>query len=440
MVWKTKRCCSGLRGEEDIHPSQPQQALIAGTDEDAVIEILTKLNVRQRQRVQMCQQKGKHTALDLAGLWEDDELGALYLDDRLDPHFMPVPEGQPRGPAGESAERDPVHEPEGNAGDVSGGGDPASPLSSETESRADGMGLERGKDESERGKSSEESYHPKELLRGTEVAVHGRNAGKQQRMQGSTKADAGRSVRQRHVAVVVLFSVVLLSALVLACVAASRPWKECLVCKGGERAAERAHPDTDWEGVPSGDEGRAELGEATSEILAQANNLSNSSSPFRSAIPEAKDLQSHLKDLERELQAMKEVHGGSGECCFLSEDGPERESGGSAAERLSFTLRSPGRVSPVVRRFLARHSYDPFEGPNEDPESELPLTAGQHVYVFGDVDEDGWFLGELTDGTRGLVPSSLVTEVSDDELDTAMPPELCDLLLDTDDCVDAKSP
>ena len=53
--------------------------------------------------------------------------------------------------------------------------------------------------------------------------------------------------------------------------------------------------------------------------------------------------------------------------------------------------------------------------------------------VFGDVDEDGWFLGELTDGTRGLVPSSVVVEVLDDELDTMMPPELCDLLLDTDD-------
>ena len=53
--------------------------------------------------------------------------------------------------------------------------------------------------------------------------------------------------------------------------------------------------------------------------------------------------------------------------------------------------------------------------------------------VFGDVDEDGWFLGELTDGTRGLVPSSVVVEVLDDELDTMMPPELCDLLLHTDD-------
>ena len=49
------------------------------------------------------------------------------------------------------------------------------------------------------------------------------------------------------------------------------------------------------------------------------------------------------------------------------------------------------------------------------------------------MDEDGWFLGELTDGTRGLVPSNLVEEVSDDELDTTVPPGLRDLLLDTDD-------
>ena len=206
------------------------------------------------------------------------------------------------------------------------------------------------------------------------------------------------------------------------------------VCKRGERAAERAHPDTDWEGVPAGDEGRVELGEATREILARANrNLSNSSSPLRSAIPEAKGLQPRLEDLERELQATKEVRGNSRECCFLSEAGPDSESGGSAAEHLSFTLRSPRQGSPIIRRFLARHSYNPFEGPNEDPENELPLTAGQYVYVFGDVDENGWFLGELTDGTRGLVPSSLVTEVSDDELETTMPPQLCDLLLDPDD-------
>uniref|UniRef100_A0A8V0YYZ5 SH3 domain-containing protein n=1 Tax=Gallus gallus TaxID=9031 RepID=A0A8V0YYZ5_CHICK len=67
-------------------------------------------------------------------------------------------------------------------------------------------------------------------------------------------------------------------------------------------------------------------------------------------------------------------------------------------------------ASATFQRFLARHSYNPVEGPNEEPESELPLTAGQHLNVFGAVDENGWFQGELTDGTRGLVPSSLVAE------------------------------
>ncbi|KAM6210174.1 RIMS-binding protein 3-like [Sarcoramphus papa] len=72
------------------------------------------------------------------------------------------------------------------------------------------------------------------------------------------------------------------------------------------------------------------------------------------------------------------------------------------------------------------YSYDPFDGPNEQPELELPLVAGQYVYIFGDVDEDGWHVGELTDGTRGFVPSNLVEEVSDDDLMTAEPPETSD--------------
>ena len=84
-----------------------------------------------------------------------------------------------------------------------------------------------------------------------------------------------------------------------------------------------------------------ELGEATKETLAPSNkNLSNSSGPFHSAIQEAKGLQSHLEGLERELRAAKEVHG--------SANGPESESGESAAELLSFILHSPGQVSPII--------------------------------------------------------------------------------------------
>ncbi|KAK9412373.1 peripheral-type benzodiazepine receptor-associated protein 1 [Crotalus adamanteus] len=41
--------------------------------------------------------------------------------------------------------------------------------------------------------------------------------------------------------------------------------------------------------------------------------------------------------------------------------------------------------------FLARYSYNPFDGPNENPEAELPLTAGEYIYVYGEMDEDGFF-------------------------------------------------
>uniref|UniRef100_A0A8C5THW0 RIMS-binding protein 2 n=1 Tax=Malurus cyaneus samueli TaxID=2593467 RepID=A0A8C5THW0_9PASS len=71
--------------------------------------------------------------------------------------------------------------------------------------------------------------------------------------------------------------------------------------------------------------------------------------------------------------------------------------------------------------------YNPFDGPNENPEAELPLTAGEYIYIYGDMDEDGFFEGELMDGRRGLVPSNFVERVSDDDLMTFLPPELNDL-------------
>uniref|UniRef100_A0A8B9ZJP8 RIMS-binding protein 2 n=1 Tax=Anas platyrhynchos TaxID=8839 RepID=A0A8B9ZJP8_ANAPL len=77
--------------------------------------------------------------------------------------------------------------------------------------------------------------------------------------------------------------------------------------------------------------------------------------------------------------------------------------------------------------FLARYSYNPFDGPNENPEAELPLTAGEYIYIYGDMDEDGFFEGELMDGRRGLVPSNFVERISDDDLMTFLPSELNDL-------------
>ncbi|KAM6239447.1 peripheral-type benzodiazepine receptor-associated protein 1 isoform 8-T8 [Spheniscus humboldti] len=91
-------------------------------------------------------------------------------------------------------------------------------------------------------------------------------------------------------------------------------------------------------------------------------------------------------------------------------------------------MPEPGNQGPAkLQVFLARYSYNPFDGPNENPEAELPLTAGEYIYIYGDMDEDGFFEGELMDGRRGLVPSNFVERVSDDDLMMFLPSELNDI-------------
>ncbi|XP_057572631.1 peripheral-type benzodiazepine receptor-associated protein 1 isoform X2 [Hippopotamus amphibius kiboko] len=99
------------------------------------------------------------------------------------------------------------------------------------------------------------------------------------------------------------------------------------------------------------------------------------------------------------------------------------------ADSVSLLPAAPegSRGGARIQVFLARYSYNPFEGPNENPEAELPLTAGEYIYVYGNMDEDGFFEGELMDGRRGLVPSNFVERVSDDDLLTSLLPELADL-------------
>ncbi|MEE6504441.1 hypothetical protein FKM82_005189 [Ascaphus truei] len=79
------------------------------------------------------------------------------------------------------------------------------------------------------------------------------------------------------------------------------------------------------------------------------------------------------------------------------------------------TNTSKRRYSGKVHLCIARYSYNPFDGPNENPEAELPLVAGKYLYVYGDMDEDGFYEGELLDGQRGLVPSNFVDFVQNDE-------------------------
>ncbi|XP_010221808.1 PREDICTED: peripheral-type benzodiazepine receptor-associated protein 1, partial [Tinamus guttatus] len=96
-------------------------------------------------------------------------------------------------------------------------------------------------------------------------------------------------------------------------------------------------------------------------------------------------------------------------------------------DSISLIPESGSHGPAKLQVFLARYSYNPFDGPNENPEAELPLIAGEYIYVYGDMDEDGFFEGELMDGRRGLVPSNFVERVSDDDLMTFLPSELNDL-------------
>ncbi|XP_058246428.1 RIMS-binding protein 2 isoform X12 [Hemibagrus wyckioides] len=88
----------------------------------------------------------------------------------------------------------------------------------------------------------------------------------------------------------------------------------------------------------------------------------------------------------------------------------------AAMEReLNLSPRAKPRYTAKVRLCVARYNYNPYDGPNEHPEAELPLVAGKYLYVYGTMDEDGFYEGELLDGQQGLVPSNFVDFVHDDD-------------------------
>ena len=64
-----------------------------------------------------------------------------------------------------------------------------------------------------------------------------------------------------------------------------------------------------------------------------------------------------------------------------------------------------------AKRKLALYDYDPTElSPNVDAEVELSFRTGDILLVYGDMDDDGFFMGELN-GRRGLVPSNFLTGI-----------------------------
>ncbi|XP_038549137.1 RIMS-binding protein 2-like [Micropterus salmoides] len=62
----------------------------------------------------------------------------------------------------------------------------------------------------------------------------------------------------------------------------------------------------------------------------------------------------------------------------------------------------------IVRRMVALFDYDPWESsPNMDSEVELGFRSGDIIYVLGEMDQDGFYYGDLC-GRRGLVPSNFL--------------------------------
>ncbi|XP_067128084.1 RIMS-binding protein 2-like isoform X3 [Centruroides vittatus] len=79
------------------------------------------------------------------------------------------------------------------------------------------------------------------------------------------------------------------------------------------------------------------------------------------------------------------------------------------------TIYLPGKGHCKI--YIARYTYDPLkQSPNENPEAELHLNSGDFLVVYGKMDEDGFFNGELLDGKKGLVPSNFVERLTGEDL------------------------
>ncbi|MGH0134215.1 UNVERIFIED_CONTAM: hypothetical protein FKN15_054948 [Acipenser sinensis] len=71
------------------------------------------------------------------------------------------------------------------------------------------------------------------------------------------------------------------------------------------------------------------------------------------------------------------------------------------------------------RRMVAVFDYDPRESsPNVDVEAELTFSAGDVIVVFGDMDDDGFFYGDLN-GQQGLAPSNFLQALPENGAEAA---------------------
>jgi hypothetical protein len=63
--------------------------------------------------------------------------------------------------------------------------------------------------------------------------------------------------------------------------------------------------------------------------------------------------------------------------------------------------------------YICKYTYRPKDhSPNDNPDLELELIAGEYLFVLDVLDDDGFYNGQtLVDAKRGLVPSNFVEKV-----------------------------
>ncbi|XP_052751933.1 peripheral-type benzodiazepine receptor-associated protein 1 isoform X6 [Galleria mellonella] len=96
----------------------------------------------------------------------------------------------------------------------------------------------------------------------------------------------------------------------------------------------------------------------------------------------------------------------------------EQEATGQATAAKPRDRWTDAYATQPVRRMVALYDYDPQElSPNVDADrqrlqAELSFQTGQIIHVYGDMDDDGFYMAEI-DGVRGLVPSNFLTDAND---------------------------
>ncbi|KAF5403458.1 Peripheral-type benzodiazepine receptor-associated protein 1 [Paragonimus heterotremus] len=76
----------------------------------------------------------------------------------------------------------------------------------------------------------------------------------------------------------------------------------------------------------------------------------------------------------------------------------------------------------VPTQMVAIYDYDPSVlSPNADAEMELSFRTGDRITVYGEMDADGFYSGQLADGRRGLVPSNFLRECDSNVVDGQRP-------------------